>query len=112
MTKTEIKETQERLAETLAEIERLQKLKRSAIDALDEDVKANESSYRNGIETRSGRLRLGLTQRFSVRRNIAKCAMFALLATAFAGCYIGKAEFSGEEMRMYPLFGMSAEPAD
>jgi len=36
----------------------------------------------------------------------------ASLATLAAGCYIGKAEFSGEEMKMYPLFGMSAEPAE
>ena len=44
--------------------------------------------------------------------NAAKGIALALLAAAFAGCYIGKAEFSGEEMRMYPLFGMTAEPAE
>ena len=33
----------------------------------------------------------------------------AALATLVAGCYIGKAEFKGEDMKMYPLFGMSAE---
>jgi len=33
----------------------------------------------------------------------------AALATLLAGCYIGRAEFKGEDMRMYPLFGMSAE---
>ena len=36
----------------------------------------------------------------------------AALATLASGCYIGKAEFSGEEMKMYPLFGMAAEPAE
>ena len=36
----------------------------------------------------------------------------AALATLLAGCYIGKAEFKGEEMKMYPLFGMSAEAAE
>ena len=33
----------------------------------------------------------------------------AALATLLAGCYIGKTEFKGEDMKMYPLFGMSAE---
>ena len=33
----------------------------------------------------------------------------AALATLLAGCYIVKAEFKGEDMKMYPLFGMSAE---
>ena len=36
----------------------------------------------------------------------------AALATLIAGCYIGKAEFKGEDMKMYPLFGMSAEAAE
>ena len=27
-----------------------------------------------------------------------------------AGCYIGRAEFKGEDMKMYPFFGTSAEP--
>ena len=29
----------------------------------------------------------------------------------YSGCYIGKAEFRGEDMKMYSLFGMSAEAA-
>ena len=29
---------------------------------------------------------------------------------ALAGCYIGKAEFRGEDMKMYPFFGTSAAP--
>ena len=36
----------------------------------------------------------------------------AALATLAAGCYIGKAEFKGEDLKMYPLFVMSAEPAE
>ena len=39
-------------------------------------------------------------------------ATAATLATFVAGCYIGKAEFKGEDMKMYPLFGMSAEAAE
>ena len=29
-----------------------------------------------------------------------------------AGCYIGKAEFKGEDMKMYPFFGTSAVPIE
>ena len=36
-------------------------------------------------------------------------AATAVALSALAGCYIGKAEFKGEDMKMYPLFGMSAE---
>jgi hypothetical protein len=111
MTKTEIKEKQSHLAATLVEIARLQKLKRSAINALDEDIRANEAQYRNGIQTESGCLRLGFSQRFSVRQVIAKCAAFALLAATLTGCYIGKAEFKGEDMKIYPFFGTAAAPA-
>ena len=39
-------------------------------------------------------------------------ATLATMATFVSGCYIGKAEFKGEDMKMYPLFGMSAEAAD
>jgi len=34
----------------------------------------------------------------------------ATLATFVSGCYIGKAEFKGEDMRMYPFFGTTVEP--
>ena len=27
------------------------------------------------------------------------------------GCYIGKAEFKGEDMKMYPFFGTAATPS-
>ena len=27
------------------------------------------------------------------------------------GCYIGKAEFKGEDMKMYPFFGTTVEPS-
>ena len=36
----------------------------------------------------------------------------AATAILLSGCYIGKAEFKGEDMKMYPLFGMSAEQAE
>ena len=35
-------------------------------------------------------------------------ATMATLATLITGCYIGKAEFKGEEMKMYPFFGTTA----
>ena len=37
-------------------------------------------------------------------------ATLATLATLVSGCYIGKAEFKGEDMRMYPFFGTTVEP--
>ena len=43
---------------------------------------------------------------------ISKLATTAILATLLAGCYIGKAEFKGEDMKMYPFFGTSAAPAE
>ena len=39
-------------------------------------------------------------------------AATAAVLSALAGCYIGKAEFKGEEMRMYPFFGTSAAPTE
>ena len=42
-------------------------------------------------------------------RRLALALGAAALATLIGGCYIGKAEFKGEDMKMYPLFGMSAE---
>ena len=32
-----------------------------------------------------------------------------LLALACSGCYVGRAEFRGEDMQMYPIFGFGAE---
>ena len=41
-----------------------------------------------------------------------KKLVLALAAAALlAGCYIGKAEFKGEDMKMYPFFGTSAVPS-
>lgn len=31
-------------------------------------------------------------------------ALFCLFAWLIAGCYIGQAEFRGEDMRVYPFF--------
>ena len=38
-------------------------------------------------------------------------ATMAALATFASGCYIGKAEFKGENMKMYPFFGTTAGEA-
>ena len=39
-------------------------------------------------------------------------AATAAALCALAGCYIGKAEFKGEDMKMYPFFGTSAAPIE
>ena len=39
-------------------------------------------------------------------------ALLAAAALTLAGCYIGKAEFKGEDMKMYPFFGTSAVPIE
>ncbi len=39
---------------------------------------------------------------------IAAMSLVAAMGAMLAGCYIGKAEFRGEEMKMYPFFGGSA----
>ncbi len=39
---------------------------------------------------------------------IAAVSMVAAMGAVLTGCYIGKAEFRGEEMKMYPLFGGGA----
>ncbi len=39
---------------------------------------------------------------------IAAMSLVAAMGAMLAGCYIGKAEFRGEEMKMYPLFGGGA----
>ena len=36
-------------------------------------------------------------------------AALAVVLLACSGCYIGKAEFKGEEMKMYPFFGTTGE---
>lgn len=46
-----------------------------------------------------------------MRRLIVGAAV-AIAALTLAGCYIGRAEFKGEDMRMYPFFGTSAAPAE
>ena len=39
-------------------------------------------------------------------------AATAVALSALAGCCIGKAEFKGEDMKMYPFFGTSAAPIE
>ncbi len=46
-----------------------------------------------------------------MKRVFAAAAIAAALCT-LAGCYIGKAEFKGEDMKMYPFFGTSAVPTE
>ena len=43
-------------------------------------------------------------------KRVAAAVAVAAALCALAGCYIGKAEFKGEDMKMYPFFGTSAEP--
>ncbi len=49
-----------------------------------------------------------MTKRYSSW--LRRIASAATMATLLTGCYIGKAEFRGEEMKLYPLFGTSASP--
>jgi hypothetical protein len=46
-----------------------------------------------------------------MKRAFITAAISAALC-ALAGCYIGKAEFKGEDMKMYPFFGTSAAPIE
>ena len=41
-----------------------------------------------------------------------KMLILAATAILLSGCYIGKAEFRGEDMKMYPFFGTSAAPIE
>ena len=41
-----------------------------------------------------------------------KAAFAMLAASLLTGCYIGKAEFKGEDMKMYPFFGTTATPIE
>ena len=44
-------------------------------------------------------------------KKIFIAAATAVALSALAGCYIGKAEFKGEDMKMYPFFGTTVEPS-
>ena len=46
-----------------------------------------------------------------MKRVFTAAAIAAALCT-LAGCYIGKAEFKGEDMKMYPFFGTTATPIE
>ena len=35
-------------------------------------------------------------------------ALYLAMVSLLQGCYIGRANFQGEDMRMYPFFGTSA----
>ena len=44
-------------------------------------------------------------------KRVIVAAATAVALCALAGCYIGKAEFKGEDMKMYPFFGTMVEPS-
>ena len=39
-----------------------------------------------------------------MKKMIAKIAASATIAIAFTGCYIGRANFEGENMHLYPIW--------
>ena len=41
-----------------------------------------------------------------------KLIIMTAIAMLISGCYIGKAAFQGEDMKIYPFFGPSATCAD
>ena len=45
-------------------------------------------------------------------KRVFTAAAIAAALCALAGCYIGKAEFKGEEMKMYPFFGTTVTPTE
>ena len=45
-------------------------------------------------------------------KRVFAAAATAVALCALSGCYIGKAEFRGEDMKMYPCFGTSAVPIE
>ena len=45
-------------------------------------------------------------------KRVIVAAATAVALSALAGCCIGKAEFKGEDMKMYPFFGTSAAPIE
>ena len=45
-------------------------------------------------------------------KRVIVAAATAVALSALSGCYIGKAEFKGEDMKMYPFFGTSAAPIE
>ena len=48
----------------------------------------------------------------SKMKHVFTAAATAAALCALAGCYIGKAEFKGEDMKMYPFFGTTAAPIE
>ena len=54
LTKTEIKARQAELVATLLKLDELGKQKKSLVAMLDDDFKANEAKYRNGVVTENG----------------------------------------------------------
>ena len=42
------------------------------------------------------------------KQKMKKLIIAAAIATLMGGCYIGKAAFQGEDMKIYPFFGPTA----
>ena len=42
------------------------------------------------------------------RKTMKKMIIVTAIAMLMGGCYIGKAAFQGEDMKIYPFFGPSA----
>ena len=54
LTKTQIKEKQEELVETILKLDALGKQKKSLVAILDDDFNENEAKYRSGVLTPKG----------------------------------------------------------
>ena len=54
LTKTQIREKQEALVETILKLDALGKQKKSLVAILDDDFNENEAKYRNGVVTAKG----------------------------------------------------------
>ena len=95
LTKTQIKEKQEELVETILKLDALGKQKKSLVAILDDDFNENEAKYRNGIVTPKGIL---------VRRPKWN---FEAKPEPRSG-----RKRPREEMKMYPFFGTTAAPIE
>ncbi|MBQ3672348.1 MAG: hypothetical protein II924_02180 [Kiritimatiellae bacterium] len=52
------------------------------------------------------------TLKLKLKAKAVSAALLAVaLAATFSGCYVGKATFQGEDMRMYPFFSTTAATA-
>ena len=120
MTKTEIGEARTNLVRTIIAIKKL----KTAEDRFGEGAGARLRGARGGIPQRREdgcgsprpqaevELRCEASRGGGGMKKIFAIAATAVALSALAGCYIGKAEFKGEDMKMYPFFGTSAVPIE